>query len=173
MCSHRSSIVNRRWALSLAMCACPRRWPVGCAKHAPEGPTDSGPHRSRRRACSRRIEEEPLVSSPVAEAPVASAAARFTTQPARARPPPEPEKPTPRRRLAVSVEAPACAERGVRALDPEAEKRINRVAQREGRPSRVDTRGLTMRGRGYDSAKGFTEEAEKAQAPQLLRADGR
>jgi hypothetical protein len=167
MCSHRSSIVNRRWALSLAMCALSAALAGGCAKAraetVPDGPPLATPQPPSR--VFAPIEEEPLVSSPVAEAPVAPAPrVPATTQPARRTPPPEPEKPTPAPAPAASVEAPRVLSAVSAPLDPEAEKRINELLRSaKGDLSRVDYRGLTRGGREqYDSAKGFTEEAEKA-----------
>ena len=167
MCSHRSSIVNRRWALSLAMCALSAALAGGCAKAraetVPDGPPLATPQPPSR--VFAPIEEEPLVSSPVAEAPVAPAPrVPANTQPARRTPPPEPEKPTPAPAPAASVEAPRVLSAVSAPLDPEAEKRINeRRRNAKGDLSRVDYRGLTRGGREqYDSAKGFTEEAEKA-----------
>jgi len=167
MCSHRSSIVNRRWALSLAMCALSAALAGGCAKAraetVPDGPPLATPQPPSR--VFAPIEEEPLVSSPVAEAPVAPAPrVPANTQPARRTPPPEPEKPTPAPAPAASVEAPRVLSAVSAPLDPEAEKRINELLRNaKGDLSRVDYRGLTRGGREqYDSAKGFTEEAEKA-----------
>jgi hypothetical protein len=167
MCSHRSSIVNRRWALSLAMCALSAALAGGCAKAraetVPDGPPLATPQPPSR--VFAPIEEEPLVSSPVAEAPVAPAPrVPPTTQPARRTPPPEPEKPTPAPAPVASVEAPRVLSAVSAPLDPEAEKRINELLRNaKGDLSRVDYRGLTRGGREqYDSAKGFTEEAEKA-----------
>jgi hypothetical protein len=167
MCSHRSSIVNRRWALSLAMCALSAALASGCAKAraetVPDGPPLATPQPPSR--VFAPIEEEPLVSSPVAEAPVAPAPrVPANTQPARRTPPPEPEKPTPAPAPAASVEAPRVLSAVSAPLDPEAEKRINELLRSaKGDLSRVDYRGLTRGGREqYDSAKGFTEEAEKA-----------
>jgi len=167
MCSHRSSIVNRRWALSLAMCALSAALAGGCAKAraetVPDGPPLATPQPPSR--VFAPIEEEPLVSSPVAEAPVAPPPrVPPTTQPARRTPPPEPEKPTPAPAPAASVEAPRVLSAVSAPLDPEAEKRINELLRNaKGDLSRVDYRGLTRGGREqYDSAKGFTEEAEKA-----------
>ena len=167
MCSHRSSIVNRRWALSLAMCALSAARAGGCAKAraetVPDGPPLATPQPPSR--VFAPIEEEPLVSSPVAEAPVAPAPrVPANTQPARRTPPPEPEKPTPAPAPAASVEAPRVLSAVSAPLDPEAEKRINELLRNaKGDLSRVDYRGLTRGGREqYDSAKGFTEEAEKA-----------
>lgn len=167
MCSHRSSIVNRRWALSLAMCALSAALAGGCAKAraetVPDGPPLATPQPPSR--VFAPIEEEPLVSSPVAEAPVAPPPrVPPTAQPARRTPPPEPEKPTPAPAPAASVEAPRVLSAVSAPLDPEAEKRINELLRNEkGDLSRVDYRGLTRGGREqYDSAKGFTEEAEKA-----------
>jgi hypothetical protein len=167
MCSHRSSIVNRRWALSLAMCALSAALAGGCAKAraetVPDGPPLATPQPPSR--VFAPIEEEPLVSSPVAEAPVAPAPrVPASTQPARRTPPPEPEKPTPAPAPAASVEAPRVLSAVSAPLDPEAEKRINELLRNaKGDLSRVDYRGLTRGGREqYDSAKGFTEEAEKA-----------
>ena len=167
MCSHRSSIVNRRWALSLAMCALSAALAGGCAKAraetVPDGPPLATPQPPSR--VFAPIEEEPLVSSPVAEAPVAPAPrVPANTQPARRTPPPEPEKPTPAPAPAASVEAPRVLSAVSAPLDPEAEKRINELLRSaKGDLSRVDYRGLTRGGREqYDSAKGFTEEAEKA-----------
>jgi len=168
MCSHRSSIVNRRWALSLAMCALSAALAGGCAKAraetVPDGPPLATPQPPSR--VFAPIEEEPLVSSPVAEAPVAPAPrVPANTQPARRTPPPEPEKPTPAPAPAASEGGPPRVLSAVSApLDPEAEKRINELLRSaKGDLSRVDYRGLTRGGREqYDSAKGFTEEAEKA-----------
>jgi hypothetical protein len=167
MCSHRSSIVNRRWALSLAMCALSAALAGGCAKAraetVPDGPPLATPQPPSR--VFAPIEEEPLVSSPVAEAPVAPAPrVPANTQPARRTPPPEPEKPTPAPAPTASVEAPRVLSAVSAPLDPEAEKRINELLRNaKGDLSRVDYRGLTRGGREqYDSAKGFTEEAEKA-----------
>jgi len=167
MCSHRSSIVNRRWALSLAMCALSAALAGGCAKAraetVPDGPPLATPQPPSR--VFAPIEEEPLVSSPVAEAPVAPAPrVPANTPPARRTPPPEPEKPTPAPAPAASVEAPRVLSAVSAPLDPEAEKRINELLRNaKGDLSRVDYRGLTRGGREqYDSAKGFTEEAEKA-----------
>jgi hypothetical protein len=167
MCSHRSSIVNRRWALSLAMCALSAALAGGCAKAraetVPDGPPLATPQPPSR--VFAPIEEEPLVSSPVAEAPVAPPPrVPPTAQPARRTPPPEPEKPTPAPAPAASVEAPRVLSAVSAPLDPEAEKRINELLRNaKGDLSRVDYRGLTRGGREqYDSAKGFTEEAEKA-----------
>jgi len=167
MCSHRSSIVNRRWALSLAMCALSAALAGGCAKAraetVPDGPPLATPQPPSR--VFAPIEEEPLVSSPVAEAPVAPPPrVPANTQPARRTPPPEPEKPTPAPAPAASVEAPRVLSAVSAPLDPEAEKRINELLRNaKGDLSRVDYRGLTRGGREqYDSAKGFTEEAEKA-----------
>ena len=167
MCSHRSSIVNRRWALSLAMCALSAALAGGCAKAraetVPDGPPLATPQPPSR--VFAPIEEEPLVSSPVAEAPVAPPPrVPPTTQPARRTPPPEPEKPNPAPAPAASVEAPRVLSAVSAPLDPEAEKRINELLRNaKGDLSRVDYRGLTRGGREqYDSAKGFTEEAEKA-----------
>lgn len=167
MCSHRSSIVNRRWALSLVMCALSAALAGGCAKAraetVPDGPPLATPQPPSR--VFAPIEEEPLVSSPVAEAPVAPAPrVPANTQPARRTPPPEPEKPTPAPAPAASVEAPRVLSAVSAPLDPEAEKRINELLRSaKGDLSRVDYRGLTRGGREqYDSAKGFTEEAEKA-----------
>ena len=167
MCSHRSSIVNRRWALSLAMCALSAALAGGCAKAraetVPDGPPLATPQPPSR--VFAPIEEEPLVSSPVAEAPVAPAPrVPANTQPARRTPPPEPEKPAPAPAPAASVEAPRVLSAVSAPLDPEAEKRINELLRNaKGDLSRVDYRGLTRGGREqYDSAKGFTEEAEKA-----------
>ena len=167
MCSHRSSIVNRRWALSLAMCALSAALAGGCAKAraetVPDGPPLATPQPPSR--VFAPIEEEPLVSSPVAEAPVATAPrVPPTTQPRPRTPTPEPEKPTPAPAPAASVEAPRVLSAVSAPLDPEAEKRINELLRSaKGDLSRVDYRGLTRGGREqYDSAKGFTEEAEKA-----------
>jgi len=167
MCSHRSSIVNRRWALSLAMCALTAALAGGCAKAraetVPDGPPLATPQPPSR--VFAPIEEEPLVSSPVAEAPVATAPrVPPTTQPRPRTPTPEPEKPTPAPAPAASVEAPRVLSAVSAPLDPEAEKRINELLRSaKGDLSRVDYRGLTRGGREqYDSAKGFTEEAEKA-----------
>ena len=167
MCSHRSSIVNRRWALSLAMCALSAALAGGCAKAraetVPDGPPLATPQPPSR--VFAPIEEEPLVSSPVAEAPVAPAPrVPANTQPARRTPPPEPEKPTPAPAPTASVEAPRVLSAVSAPLDPEAEKRINELLRNaKGDLRRVDYRGLTRGGREqYDSAKGFTEEAEKA-----------
>jgi len=167
MCSHRSSIVNRRWALSLAMCALSAALAGGCAKAraetVPDGPPLATPQPPSR--VFAPIEEEPLVSSPVAEAPVATAPrVPPTTQPARRTPPPEPERPAPTPAPAPSVDAPRQLQAVSAPPDPEAEKRINELLRNaKGDLSRVDYRGLTRGGREqYDSAKGFTEEAEKA-----------
>ena len=167
MCSHRSSIVNRRWALSLAMCALSAALAGGCAKAraetVPDGPPLATPQPPSR--VFAPIEEEPLVSSPVAEAPVAPPPrVPPTTQPRPRTPTPEPEKPTPAPAPAASVEAPRVLSAVSAPLDPEAEKRINELLRNaKGDLSRVDYRGLTRGGREqYDSAKGFTEEAEKA-----------
>ena len=167
MCSHRSSIVNRRWALSLAMCALSAALAGGCAKAraetVPDGPPLATPQPPSR--VFAPIEEEPLVSSPVAEAPVAPPPrVPPTTQPARRTPPPEPEKPTPAPAPAASEGPPRVLSAVSAPLDPEAEKRINELLRNaKGDLSRVDYRGLTRGGREqYDSAKGFTEEAEKA-----------
>ena len=167
MCSHRSSIVNRRWAMSLAMCALSAALAGGCAKAraetVPDGPPLATPQPPSR--VFAPIEEEPLVSSPVAEAPAAPAPrVPPATQPARRTPLPEPEKPTPAPAPVASVEAPRVLSAVSAPLDPEAEKRINELLRNaKGDLSRVDYRGLTRGGREqYDSAKGFTEEAEKA-----------
>lgn len=167
MCSHRSSIVNRRWALGVAMCALSAALAGGCAKAraetVPDGPPLATPQPPSR--VFAPLEEEPLVSSPVAEAPVAPPArVPPATQPARRTPPPEPEKPTPAPAPAASVDPPRVLSAVSAPLDPEAEKRINELLRNaKGDLSRVDYRGLTRGGREqYDSAKGFTEEAEKA-----------
>jgi hypothetical protein len=167
MCSHRSSIVNRRWALSLAMCALSAALAGGCAKAraetVPDGPPLATPQPPSR--VFAPIEEEPLVSSPVAEAPVVPAPrVPPTTQPARRTPPPEPERPAPTPAPAPSFDPPRQLQAVSAPPDPEAEKRINELLRNaKGDLSRVDYRGLTRGGREqYDSAKGFTEEAEKA-----------
>lgn len=167
MCSHRSSIVNRRLALGVAMCALSAALAGGCAKAraetVPDGPPLATPQPPSR--VFAPLEEEPLVSSPVAEAPVAPPArVPPATQPARRTPPPEPEKPTPAPAPAASAEAPRVLSAVSAPPDPEAEKRINELLRNaKGDLSRVDYRGLTRGGREqYDSAKGFTEEAEKA-----------
>jgi hypothetical protein len=149
------------------MCALAAALAGGCAKAraetVPDGPPLATPQPPSR--VFAPLEEEPLVSSPVAEAPVAPPArVPPATQPARRTPPPEPEKPTPAPAPATSVEAPRVLSAVSAPPDPEAEKRINELLRNaKGDLSRVDYRGLTRGGREqYDSAKGFTEEAEKA-----------
>jgi len=168
MCSHRSSIVNRRWALGLGLWALMAAVAVsGCAKAraetVPDGPPLATPQPPSR--VFAPIEEEPLVSSPVAEAPAATAPrVPPATQPVRRTPQPEPEKPAPTPAPAASVEAPRVLSAASAPPDPEAEKRINALLRNaKDDLNRVDYRGLTRGGREqYDSAKGFTEEAEKA-----------
>jgi hypothetical protein len=165
MCSHRSSIVNRRWALSLAMCALSAALAGGCAKAraetVPDGPPLATPQPPSR--VFAPIEEEPLVSSPVAEAPAVPAPrVPPPAPPPRRTPSPEPEKPA-AAAPQPSVEAPRVLS-AASANDPEAERRITEMLRSaKGDLSRVDYRGLTRGGREqYDQAKGFTEEAEKA-----------
>jgi hypothetical protein len=167
MCSHRSSIVNRRWAVGLAVCALSAALAGGCAKAraetVPDGPPLATPQPPSR--VFAPIEEEPLVSSPVAEAPAATAPrVPPAAQPTRRTPPPEQEKPAPTPAPAASVEAPRVLSAASAPPDPEAEKRINALLRNaKDDLNRVDYRGLTRGGREqYDSAKGFTEEAEKA-----------
>jgi hypothetical protein len=167
MCSHRSSIVNRRWASGLAICALSAAVAGGCAKAraetVPDGPPLATPQPPSR--VFAPIEEEPLVSSPVAEAPAATAPrVPPTTPPARRAPQPEPEKPAPTPAPGPSPEAPRVLSAVSAPPDPEAERRITEMLRNaKGDLSRVDYRGLTRGGREqYDSAKGFTEEAEKA-----------
>jgi hypothetical protein len=166
MCSHRSSIVNRRWALSLAMCALSAALAGGCAKAraetVPDGPPLATPQPPSR--VFAPIEEEPLVSSPVAEAPAVPAPrVPPPAPPPRRTPSPEPEKPA-AAAPQPSVEAPRVLSAVSAPPDPEAEKRITEMLRSaKGDLSRVDYRGLTRGGREqYDQAKGFTEEAEKA-----------
>ena len=167
MCSHRSSIVNRRWALSLAVCGLSAVLAGGCARAraetVPDGPPLATPQPPSR--VFAPIEEEPLVSSPVAEAPAATPPrVPPTTPPARRTPTPEPEKPAPTPAPAPSVEAPRELRAASAPADPEAERRITELLRDAARDlSRVDYRGLTRGGREqYDQAKGFREEAEKA-----------
>ena len=166
MCSHRSSIVNRRWALSLAMCALSAALAGGCAKAraetVPDGPPLATPQPPSR--VFAPIEEEPLVSSPVAEAPAVPAPrVPPPAPPPRRTPSPEPEKPA-AAAPQPSVEAPRVLSAASAPNDPEAERRITEMLRSaKGDLSRVDYRGLTRGGREqYDQAKGFTEEAEKA-----------
>ena len=149
------------------MCALSAVLAGGCAKAraetVPDGPPLATPQPPSR--VFAPIEEEPLVSSPVAEAPAATAPrVPPVTQPARRAPAPEPEKPAPTPAPAPSGEAPRVLSAASAPPDPEAEKRINEMLRNaKGDLSRVDYRGLTRGGREqYDSAKGFTEEAEKA-----------
>jgi hypothetical protein len=167
MCSHRSSIVNRRWASRLAMCALSAALVGGCAKAraetVPDGPPLATPQPPSR--VFAPIEEEPLVSSPVAEAPAATAPrVPPVTQPTRRTPAPEPEKPAPTPAPTPSVEAPRVLSAASTPADREAEGRITEMLRTALRDlSRVDYRGLTRGGREqYDQAKGFTEEADKA-----------
>jgi hypothetical protein len=167
MCSHRSSIVNRRWALGLATCALSAALAGGCAKAraetVPDGPPLATPQPPSR--VFAPIEEEPLVSSPVADTtPATAPRVPAATPPARRTPPPEPEKPAPAPAPAASVEAPRQLQAASSPADPEAERRINEVIRvAKGDLNRVDYRGLTRGGReSYDQAKGFIDEAEKA-----------
>ena len=166
MCSHRSSIVNRRWALSVAMCALSAALAGGCAKAraetVPDGPPLATPQPPSR--VFAPIEEEPLVSSPVAETtPAPAPRVPPPAPPVRRTPPPEPEKPV-AAAPQPSVEAPRVLSAASAPTDPEAERRITEMLRvAKGDLSRVDYRGLTRGGREqYDQAKGFTEEAEKA-----------
>jgi hypothetical protein len=167
MCSHRSSIVNRRWALGLAVCALSAALAGGCAKAraetVPDGPPLATPQPPSR--VFAPIEEEPLVSSPVADTtPSPAPRVPAATPPARRTPPPEPEKPAPAPAPAPSVETPRQLQAASSPADPEAERRINEVIRvAKGDLNRVDYRGLTRGGReSYDQAKGFIDEAEKA-----------
>jgi hypothetical protein len=165
---NRSSIVNRRWASSVAVCVLSAALAAGCSKAraqtVPDGPPLAMPQPPSR--VFAPIEEEPLVSSPVAEAPAATAPrVPPPTPPARRTPPPEPEKPaspapTP------SVEPPRELRAASSPADPEAERRITEVISSASRDlNRVDYRGLTRGGReSYDQAKGFIDEAQKALA---------
>ena len=166
MCSHRSSIVNRRWVVAMALCALSTVVATGCAKAraetVPDGPPLAMPQPPSR--VFSPLEEEPLVSSPVAEAPVvAPSPVPPPAPPVRRTPAPEPEKP-------VAATPPPLPEapRELRAAslpaDPEAERRITEVLRVASRDlNRVDYRGLTRGGRdSYDQAKGFIDEAEKA-----------
>ena len=166
MCSHRSSIVNRRWVVAMALCALSTVVATGCAKAraetVPDGPPLAMPQPPSR--VFSPLEEEPLVSSPVAEAPVvAPSPVPPPAPPVRRTPAPEPEKP-------VAAAPPPLPEapRELRAAslpaDPEAERRITEVLRVASRDlNRVDYRGLTRGGRdSYDQAKGFIDEAEKA-----------
>jgi hypothetical protein len=166
MCSHRSSIVNRRWVVTIAVCALSTVVATGCAKAraetVPDGPPLVMPQPPSR--VFSPLEEEPLVSSPVAGAPVEPAPrVPPPAPPARRTPPPEPEKPAVAA-PAASAEVPRELRAASAPADPEAERRITevlRVALRD--LNRVDYRGLTRGGReSYDQAKGFIDEAEKA-----------
>ena len=166
MCSHRSSIVNRRWVLGLGICALSAALAGGCAKAraetVPDGPPLATPQPPSR--VFAPIEEEPLVSSPVADtAPATAPRVPPPTPPVRRTPAPEPEKP--------AAAAPQPADERPRVLsavstpaDREAEQRITEMLRTALRDlNRVDYRGLTRGGREqYDQAKGFTEEADKA-----------
>ena len=163
---HRSSIVSRRWAMSLAVCALSAALAGGCAKAraetVPDGPPLATPQPPSR--VFAPIEEEPLVSSPVAEAPAATAPrVPPPTPPVRRTPAPEPEKPA-AASPQPTVEVPRVLSAVSAPPDPEAERRINEILRNASRDlNRVDYRGLTRGGReSYDQAKGFIEEAEKA-----------
>lgn len=166
---HQSSIVSRRWALGLAMCAWSAVLATGCAKAraetVPDGPPLATPQPPSR--VFAPIEEEPLVSSPspVAETTPAPAPRVPATTPTVRRPSaPEPEKPAPAPAAAPSVDPPRVLSAVSTPADPEAERRINEILRvAKGDLNRVDYRGLTRGGReSYDQAKGFIEEAEKA-----------
>jgi hypothetical protein len=160
------SIVNRRWASSMAMCALSAAVAAGCTKTraqtVPDGPPLAMPPPPSR--VFAPLEEEPLVSSPVADAsPAPAPRVPPPTPPARRTPAPEPEKPaspapTP------AVEAPRELRAATQPADPEFERRITEMIRTATRDlNRVDYRGLTRGGREqYDSAKGFIDEAEKA-----------
>jgi hypothetical protein len=166
MCSHRSSIVTRRWASSLAVCALSAALAGGCAKAraetVPDGPPLATPQPPSR--VFSPLEEEPLVSSPVAETPVVAPRVPAATQPARRPTPPEPEKPAPAPAPAPTPEPPRELRAASSPADPESERRITEVIRNASRDlNRVDYRGLTRGGReSYDQAKGFIDEAEKA-----------
>lgn len=166
MCSHRSSIVNRRWVLGLGICALSAALAGGCAKAraetVPDGPPLATPQPPSR--VFAPIEEEPLVSSPVADTtPATAPRVPPPAPPVRKTPPPEPEKPT-AAAPQPSAEVPRVLSAVSAPADPEAERRINEMLRTALRDlSRVDYRGLTRGGREqYDQAKGFTEEADKA-----------
>ncbi len=166
--SHRSSIVSRRWALSVVHCALSAALASGCVKAraqtVPNGPPLSTPPPPSR--VFAPVEEEPLVSSPREETPDPLVKAPNVAPPAppvRTRPAPEPEKP-----VAAAPTPVAEPPRELRAAsspaDPEAERRITDILVIAKRDlNRVDYRGLTRGGReSYDQAKGFIDEAEKA-----------
>jgi hypothetical protein len=168
MCSHRSSIMSRRWALGVgqwALLAALAAGAGGCAKAraetVPDGPPLAMPQPPSR--VFAPLEEEPLVSSPVPEAPVAT-----PKNPAPAPPPrraaaaPEPDRPAPA--PTPAAEAPRELRAASSPADPEAERRITEIIGTAKRDlNRVDYRGLTRGGREqYDNAKGFIDEAEKA-----------
>jgi hypothetical protein len=166
MCSHRSSIVNRRWVVAMALCAMSTVVATGCAKAraetVPDGPPLAMPQPPSR--VFSPLEEEPLVSSPVAEAPVvAPSPVPPPAPPVRRTPAPEPEKPV-AAAPPPSQEAPRELRAASLPADPEAERRITEVLRVASRDlNRVDYRGLSRGGRdSYDQAKGFIDEAEKA-----------
>ena len=167
MCSHRSSIVNRRWVLGLGMCALSAALAGGCAKAraetVPDGPPLATPQPPSR--VFAPIEEEPLVSSPVADTtPATAPRVPPVTPPTKRAPAPEPEKPAPAPAAVASPDPPRVLSAVSAPPDPEAERRIYEMLRTALRDlSRVDYRGLTRGGREqYDQAKGFTEEADKA-----------
>jgi hypothetical protein len=166
MCSHRSSIVNRRWVVAMALCAMSTVVATGCAKAraetVPDGPPLAMPQPPSR--VFSPLEEEPLVSSPVAEAPVvAPSPVPPPAPPVRRTPAPEPEKPV-AAAPPPSQEAPRELRAASLPADPEAERRITEVLRVASRDlNRVDYRGLSRGGRdSYYQAKGFIDEAEKA-----------
>jgi len=167
MCSHRSSIVNRRWVLGLGICALSAALAGGCAKAraetVPDGPPLATPQPPSR--VFAPIEEEPLVSSPVADTtPATAPRVPPVTPPPRRTPTPEPEKPAPAPAVVPSSEVPRVLSAASTPADREAEQRITEMLRTALRDlNRVDYRGLTRGGREqYDQAKGFTEEADKA-----------
>jgi type IV secretory pathway VirB10-like protein len=164
---HRSSILSRRWALSIVQCALTAALAAGCAKAraqtVPDGPPLATPPPPSR--VFAPLEEEPLVSSPVAEAPAAPAPRVPTTRPPAPRPTPaESERPAAPPTPAPAVEAPRELRAASLPGDPESERRITELVRNANRDLRgVDYGRLTRGGKeSYDQAKGFVEEAEKA-----------
>src|SRR5262245_12415705 len=166
MFPHRSSIVCRRWALSIAHCALSAALAAGCAKAraqtVPNGPPLATPPPPTR--VFAPIEDEPLVSSPTDVSATAAAPKVAAPAPPRPRtPPPEPEKP-PTPAPAPAAEPPRELRAASSPADSEAERRITEVIVTTKRDlNRVDYRGLTRGGReSYDQAKGLIDEAERA-----------
>ena len=164
---HRSSILSRRWALSIVHCALTAALAAGCAKAraqtVPDGPPLATPPPPSR--VFAPLEEEPLVSSPVAEAPAAPAPRVPTARPPAPRPTPaESEKPAAPPTPAPAVEAPRELRAASLPGDPESERRITELVRNAHRDLKgVDYGRLTRGGKeSYDQAKGFVEEAEKA-----------